>query len=232
MSIPRITKQTAEVARFVADLSDWLDEDEVIGSLTRFSLQTAPTVPIATAWQVDYPFDPTADDSAPDDDTPLILTGSSIPGGTQASLLLGAGTPGLNYVVSCIATGSTSGRQKEIDFYVSVSEMVNDEMISSLDPTPTVSFTTVAGTVALALGTTGTVFVSNAAAADITITLPPSPVLGQELKLVDAAGNAGTYVVNIIGDSGALISNAAEYEFRVNYQAVELTWNGTQWVAA
>lgn len=231
MLVGRVAKDTAEMSRYVVDLSDWLDDGEVIGSLSRFSLIAADGVPLATAWQTDYPFDPTAVDDLPADATPLILVGSSILGGTQASVIVGAGTPGLTYIVSYIATGSTSGRQREVDFHVTVNEMVNSEMISSLDPTPAVSFTVVAGTTELALGTTGTVFVQNAAAAEITITLPPSPTAGQSLIIVDDSGNAGTFNVHVVGDSGALISGDATYDLAVDNQSVEVQWSGTQWVA-
>lgn len=227
--VATVAKDTAEVARLLADMSGWLDEDEVIGSLTRFSLVVNGSVPLATAWQVDYPFELTVEVSPITDSVPLVMTGASILGGTQASILVGAGTPGVSYIVSCIATGSTSGRQKEIDFYVNVNEMVNENMVSSLDPTPSETTTVVAGSVALDEGVTGTVFVQNAAAAAITITLPPSPTLNQTVDGVDAAGNAATYTIHWEADSGALINGAATYDFTLDYQSASFRWNGTQW---
>jgi hypothetical protein len=224
-----VAKDTAEVTRLLADMSGWLDDGEVIGSLTRFSLMVNELVPLATAWQVDYPFDPTTVESPIVDTSPLIMTGASILGGTQASILVGSGTPGVSYIVSCIATGSSSGRQKELDFYVNINEMVNENMISSLDPTPSETTTVVGGTVALSAGTTGTVFVDNAAGAAITITLPPTPILNQTVDGVDSAGNAATYTIHWVGDSGSLITGVATYDFTLDFQSASFRWSGTEW---
>lgn len=225
----RVSKSTTDVQRTEIDFVRWLDDDESIGAVSQFSLLVDTSNPLATAWQTDYPFDPTAEDSPIEDTTPLILVGATITG-TTANILVGAGTPGITYIVSFVARGATSGREKEVDFLVTIAEQVNSEMISSLDPTPAETTTVVAGTIALDEGLTGTIFVENAAAAAITITLPPSPTLNQTLDCVDASGNAATYTIHWEGDSGALINGAATYDFSLDYQSASFRWNGTQWI--
>ena len=226
-SVRKFRKRTAEITRCLVDFSHWLDDGEAIGSLSQFSLAIVDE-PLATAWQVDYPFGPT-ETPVFVDTTPLILTGATTVGSTKASILLGAGTPGGAYVVSFIATGNTSGRQKEIDFYLTVDPMVNENMISSLDPTPTQSVTVITATTAMAVNTNGLVFVRNGTAAAITVTLPPSPVLGQTLNTTDDLGNAGTYTITFQGAAGALIGGDATFRFTADNQAAEFVWGGTQW---
>lgn len=226
----RIRKDTAEVARYTVDLSGWLDTDEVIGSLSRFSLVVDDEVELATAWQVDYPFDTTTAASAVVDTTPLVLTGATITNGTQANILVGAGTPALTYIVSYIATGSTSGRQKQIDFHVTINDMTNENMVSSLDATPVTSVTAVSGSTDLAVGTTGSVFVDNATAGAITVTLPTSPSTGQSIKIVDSGRNAATYAITIDTADGSTINGTTSHVFSVNGQSAEFEWDGTQWI--
>jgi uncharacterized repeat protein (TIGR01451 family) len=80
----------------------------------------------------------------------------------------------------------------------------------------------------LPVGSAGDVSISNVAAAPITITLPPSPTLGQTLKFKDTAGNAGTYTITLVSASGTIDGNT-NYQMMSNYMSVELYWMGTQW---
>jgi hypothetical protein len=82
-------------------------------------------------------------------------------------------------------------------------------------------------TTALAAGTTGLVLVSPAAA--MTVTLPPSPVLGQTLTVKDAAGNASARNITIAG-GGPLIEGAATMVLGFNYGWVALAYSGSQWL--
>lgn len=227
----RSRKAVADTLRVVIDFSRWLDTGETIGSLSRFSLKVDTDNEVATAWQVDYPFETTTDSAAIADTVPLILTGATITG-AKANILLGAGTPKLTYIVSFVATGATSGRVREVDFFVTVDEMVNDEMITSLDPAQSSTVTVVSGTTALAANTTGAVFVQNGSAAPITITLPASPVMDQTITIVDVTGNAATYTITLVGAAGATINDHATYPLTMNYAAITVRWNGTKWVVA
>jgi hypothetical protein len=226
-----LQKETAEVGRVIIDFGCWLDPGEVLGSVSRFSLRAADYNPVAASWQVDYPLD-FAEQATIVDSVPLVLTGATIVGGKVVNVLLGAGTPGLTYIASFIAIASTSGREKQIDILVAIPRMSNDAMISSLTPAQSVSFTTVSGTAALALGTVGTVYVENGANAEITITLPPSPATGQRVRIVDALGNAATYTIHIQGYGGVTILGSATYDLGVDYQGADFEWNGTQWTVS
>jgi hypothetical protein len=105
-------------------------------------------------------------------------------------------------------------------------------------------------TTTLPFGSTGDVNVANAAGAPITITLPPSPALGQWLKIKDVLGNAGAWPITIVAavavlvsdsglvltsDSGAvltvpsLIDGNPTYQLLSNYGSIEVYWMGTQW---
>lgn len=163
---------------------------------------------------------------------PLVFTGSTIDDGRIVNVLVGAGTPGLIYTASFVAVGSRSGREKQINFLVTVPPMTNTQMISSLNPAPAVTFTTVTDTTELLLGTTGTVFVNNATGGEITITLPPSPATGQTLTCVDEAGNAAQHTIHFVAVADALITDQDTYDFRVAYQSAVFQWNGEQWMVA
>jgi hypothetical protein len=63
----------------------------------------------------------------------------------------------------------------------------------------------------------------------MTITLPPSPGAGQALRFKDAAGNAGTHLITLQGDSGATIDGNPSYVLRSDYASLEVFWMGDQW---
>jgi hypothetical protein len=84
------------------------------------------------------------------------------------------------------------------------------------------------GSGALPVGSAGDVSIANITAAPITITLPPSPTLGQALKFKDTAGNAGTYTITLVPAAGTIDGNT-NYQLMSNYMSVELYWMGTQW---
>jgi hypothetical protein len=86
----------------------------------------------------------------------------------------------------------------------------------------------VAMTTVLPAGSAGDVSIANVAAAPITITLPPSPMVGQVLKFKDVAGNAGTYPITIVPAAGT-IDGSASYQIVSDYSSIELYWMGSQW---
>jgi hypothetical protein len=81
---------------------------------------------------------------------------------------------------------------------------------------------------ALPAGSAGDVSINNVAGVPITITLPPSPTLGQTLKFKDTAGNAGTHPITLVSAAGTIDGNA-NYLMMSNYMSVEVYWMGTQW---
>lgn len=224
-----IVKQSIDIREVVVDFSAWLAAGETLAQLSGFAIQASPTASYPS-WQTDFPFT-LPSGAVPADTTPLILFGAQVLSATQAQLEIANGTPGLVYMLSFLATVAPGQRMKEIDLLVSINQPVNSAMISSITP-PAMSVTVVSATTALAAGTTGSVNISNAAAAPITITLPPTPVLDQAINAKDVAGNAATYNITFQGASGALIDGAATFVFKDNREAAQFKWTGAQWSVA
>lgn len=87
----------------------------------------------------------------------------------------------------------------------------------------------VSATMSLPAGYSGFVRVENSTSAPVTITLPPSPVGGQEITLKDCYGNASTYPVTITG-GGPAIEGQVSLVLSYNYSWVDLIFTGSQWV--
>lgn len=114
MLVGRTFKETNDRARVVIDFLDWLDPGEGISATSSITIS-----PDTGAWQQ---LNPAVDmNSMPADTTPLVVH-STVPmdATTKLIILLDAGTPGLVYLGSFTATGSTSGRITSIDFSVAV----------------------------------------------------------------------------------------------------------------
>jgi hypothetical protein len=77
----------------------------------------------------------------------------------------------------------------------------------------------------LPAGMHGDINIRNGTGAAISITLPPSPTLGQSLAIKDVLGNATSYPIALVGP----IDGGAGFILFQNYQAVELYWSGSQW---
>ena len=215
-------KQNIDTRKYYFDFSQWLDANETVSLLSNFAVSS---VSPAYGWQADFPFPTVA--VAATDTNPLTVSGSGTTSPSMAYISVTAGTPGLSYVVSFLAT-TTLGRQKEVDILVTINEATNANMISSTTPS-TLSTTVVNATAALPTGTEGSVYVDNTSGAAITVTLPPSPIQGQALDVIDTAGNAATHNITIQGAAGALISGMASVVITNNYQAYSLEWSGTEW---
>lgn len=63
-------------------------------------------------------------------------------------------------------------------------------------------------------------------AAPVTVTLPPSPTVGQAVTVKDALGQAATYAITIAG----LIEGVSGMTISFNYGWASLTWAGAGWV--
>jgi hypothetical protein len=111
MLVGRTSKETTDRHRVVIDFMRWLDPGEGVSGLT---------IPVITvdngSWQEGAPPGP-----PPDDITSMVLFSRNLlDANTKAEFLLDAGTPGVTYLVSFIATGSTSGRLQTIEFRVHI----------------------------------------------------------------------------------------------------------------
>jgi hypothetical protein len=121
MLVGRLTKDSADVRRAVVDFItlNWLDLNETIASIN------TPVIVVEQQQVLNFPQPPVFPLPAPVDTTPLTLVSSIILSGNQkVQLLLGVGTPGLTYKVTFVATGSSSGRQKQIDILVTIRQPI------------------------------------------------------------------------------------------------------------
>ena len=59
-----------------------------------------------------------------------------------------------------------------------------------------------------------------------TLTLPPSPSVGDEIYVFDASGTAGTYNITIARNSNLINGNAGNLVFDVNGAAISLIYTG------
>jgi len=80
------------------------------------------------------------------------------------------------------------------------------------------------GSLVIPVGFNGTVMVKQTAPA--TITLPTSPVLGQQITIKDALGKAELYNITIAG----IIEEQTNTTINFNYNWVTVMYAGTQWV--
>ncbi len=85
--------------------------------------------------------------------------------------------------------------------------------------------------ITLPAGYRGFVRVENGTNAPISITLPASPVAGQEITLKDCYGNAGTYPITIVPPGGS-IEGAGSLALQYDYSWVDLMFTGAMWVQA
>lgn len=106
-------KENPDRSRVVVDFLDWLDPGEGVSATTTPVI----TVDATGGWSCSDP----ALNPAPADTTPLTLVSvTMMDATTKAVLLLDAGTPGLTYLVSFVATGGTSGRKQAIEVRMTI----------------------------------------------------------------------------------------------------------------
>lgn len=72
------------------------------------------------------------------------------------------------------------------------------------------------------------VVVNKTAGAATTVNLPSSPTTGQHYYIKDGKGDAATNNITVTPAAGN-IDGAGTLVMNVNYMAIELTYNGTQW---
>ena len=170
---------------------------------------------------------PLAAPADPDINPLEVLVASVTHAGTKATLLIGQGTPGLTYAVSFLAIVSPSQRRKAVDLLVCVGTPMVDIELPTLPPPPAYQFVT--DSIDLAFGSTGSIFVNNISNSAITITLPPNPVINQNLVIKDIVGNSGTYPITVDA-VGYTIDGEPNLVIRFNFGWAEFTFTGVQWV--
>lgn len=114
MLVGRTTKDSATIRRVTVDFitNGWLDFDETIVSVTTPTVVVEQLAVFAPAG---------APPALPADTTPMTVGSVAIVSNSQkVQLMLNNGTPGLTYKVTFVATGGTSARAEQIDFFVFV----------------------------------------------------------------------------------------------------------------
>lgn len=225
------------------DFTCWLAPGEFVASLDQHGIIANPVVPEVICsdvlkgggtWSLAFncscgPFPVTQPPVGGADTNPLTVLGASpINNGTQGTILIGQGTSGLTYGVSFLAVAAPSQRRKAVDLLVCVGTPMVDITVSP-QPPPPLAYQFVTGDIALASGSHGSIFVNNTSGHAITITLPPLPVVNQNLVIKDITGNAATYPITIIA-TGYTIDGAAQLVLHANYSWAELTFTGIQWM--
>lgn len=213
----------------IFDFNRWLGSEQFLGAASDVLFQTNPQS-TSGVW-IPFPGggcclqDTQA--APPPDTNPLSLAGLTImPDGKRVELSLSAGTPGLAYLASFIATAGPYARRKEVGVIMTCFALRPYPGVVLPPPPPT---TSVGGSTTLPVGTQGSININNTSGAMITITLPPSPVLDQRLAFKDIAGNASTYPIRILPQAGATIDSKPDFYMYQDYQAMELYWTSSGW---
>jgi hypothetical protein len=214
----RTLKDTQDVTRITVDFSKWLDAGEVIGAVTSATV----TVLLSASWNTDV-FVAQAPLPIVDTTPLVVLSEALVSNNTEVRLMLGLGTPGVSYVVTFVATGQTSGRQKEVDIIVTIRE---PQAMPGPTPPPAIiayelaSFTVVAGT---------QLYLCDSLAGAMTATLPLNPLAGDYYTIKDAGGHAAASPITVLGN-GHQIEGGTQVLISVNYGFVNLLYTGTRWV--
>jgi len=217
-------KQRIDVRKYYFDFKRWLDIGDTISRLSNFSALPAQG---GWGWQIDYPFAMVTEDVS--DSYPLLLNEADILSGKIVSLMVTSGTPGISYLVSFLATAVT-GRAKQIDLVVEVTPppvTTPAPEVPEMPPSPPNLI--IYETTVMPAGTSGVIYVSNVSGGPITVTLPPSPVLGQNLLIKDISGTASVHPITVSGGTST-IEEQPTLVMNFNYNWVQLTFTGAQWV--
>lgn len=161
----------------------------------------------------------------PEDVNPLALRALTIIPGNKVELSLGAGTPGLSYLASFIATAEPYARRKEVGVIMTCFALRPFTGTVLPPPPPVIA---VGGSTTLAENSHGSVNINNVSGAVIIITLPSVPVIDQSFVFKDIAGNASTYAIRIVAPVGTIDGSPDFYMYQ-DYQAAEIYYTGTGW---
>jgi hypothetical protein len=227
-----VTKENLDVTLLIFDFSCWLNEGETIGALAQPAVKLEGAVPVPP-WQNDYPLDDTSVTQPPPDTYPLMIQSAAIAlSATQVQVRVSAGTPGLNYVVSVVATSSAAQpRRKQVDCLVKIEVPLNPDMVSASAPDITATQPIIVnGSQTIPMGYNGRVYINNTSGAPITVTLPITPTQLQRVAPVDIGGNAATYPITYSGAPGDLIYTVASFVSDISYDDLIFEWTGAHWI--
>jgi hypothetical protein len=226
-----VNKDNMDISRLIVDFSCWLDPSESITRIDHMMIKADPPQ-VAPPWRANYPLDETSSTVIPVDTYPLEYVDHSIIHGGKAVIVdMAAGTPGLTYAVSFSVTAGVSLRRRLVDILMVIDIPLNPDMVALSDgATPSYTYPLVVNTTTnLPYGFTGRVYVENTVETAITITLPPTPDLGDEIVIKDVLGNSAEFFITIVGDSAATIDRAASLVLRSPFAAATLEWSGSWW---
>jgi hypothetical protein len=231
-----VFKENLDITRLVYDFTCWLAEEDE-GTSEPISAVSYPIVGVESNlgrdWQVDYPLGSNATPTPISDDYPLSIQSVAIASSaTEIEVRVSAGTPGITYVVSVIASSATTKRRKQVDTLVTIEEPLNPNLLaqSAPDITDVSPPLTISGDYTLPLGFAGRIYVENEASLPITITLPVTPTEGQRLAPVDILGNAATYPITYAAATGDTVYTAPSFVSDVNYDDLIFEWVGDHWI--
>ena len=231
-----VNKDNMDISRLVIDFTCWLDPSESITSLEHLMVMAEPPSALVPPWRSNYPLDNTTSVFIPEDLYPLTFYRNNLISDGKAVVLdMAAGTPGLTYVVSFVAKAGVSLRKREVDTLMTIDQPLNPNMVALADTIPVYNYPLfITMTTALPLGfgsPFGRVYINNQVAAPITVTLPPSPLLGDVVSVLDYGETASTYPVSFIGAYGSEAFSIPGIEFISNISGDDLTfeWTGTYW---
>lgn len=229
-----VRKENVDIIRLLFDFHCWLDDADVTDPISAVSypiIGAEAKIPVPP-WQHDYPLDNTSVTAAPAEDTyPLSVQSVAISSSaSRVEVRLAAGTPGITYVVSVIASSATTKRRKQVDCFVTIDQPVNPNLLAQAAPdveevTPPLI---VSGDTTLPLGFAGRIYIE--ASAPMTLTLPLTPAQGQRIAPVDILGNVATYLVTVAGAPGDNIYGSPTFVMDINYDDLIFEWTGDHWI--
>lgn len=225
-----VNKDNMDISRLIVDFTTWLDPSESITRVDHMMIKADPPQ-VTPPWQANYPLDETSKNTPPDT-YPLVFTDHAVIHEGKAVVLdLAAGTPQLSYAVSFTATAGLSRRRRLVDVLMVVDKPLNPDMVALSDgATPSYTYPLIINTTTLLpLGFTGTVYVENTVAMPITVTLPPTPDLGDAIDIKDVPGNAATWNITVVSADGSLIDDMASYLIAYGFGNLGVEWSGSRW---
>jgi hypothetical protein len=207
-----VTKENLDITCLVFDFSCWLGTGEMLGSVAQpvIALEGVPLIP---PWQSDYPIDDTP--SAPPVDTYPLTSLSVTMSSTQVQVRVSAGTPGLSYVVSVLASaGAASARRKQVDCFVTIEQPLNSSLVAAgdvpaVDPGDVVILVPSSGDT-VAPGNANYVYINNSAVlAVLTIQLPSTtPPIGGVVDFVEISFHRPVTTLVVTDSLGATIADS------------------------
>jgi hypothetical protein len=145
------------------------------------------------------------------------MTGQAYTGAESSNILFGnTGVLGESNVIRIGTQGTSQGQQSQC-YLAGVLNTVSGRVVKLTTP-GAYPYTTL---------TTDYVILMNTSSAR-TINLIASPVTGTTYRIKDNTGSAGTNNITVSGN-GNNIDGSASYTISMNYDSIDLVYNGTQW---